>query len=60
MDDDGASILSDISFSEDDIVKACGELKASSAAGADSVPAALIKNCRNETPTLPSLALIFG
>ena len=42
------TLLSDINFSEDDIVKACGELKTSSAAGADGVPAALLKNCRQE------------
>ena len=29
-------------------MKACKELKASSAAGADGVPAALLKNCCNE------------
>ena len=29
-------------------MKACGELKANSAAGADGVPAALLKNCRKE------------
>ena len=40
--------LSELVFSEDDIVKACKELKASSAAGADGVPAALLKNCCNE------------
>ena len=40
--------LSDIEFTEDDIVKACSELKAASAAGADGIPSALLKNCRNE------------
>ena len=40
--------LSDLAFSENDIVKACKELKSSSAAGADGVPAALLKNCCNE------------
>ena len=40
--------LSDIKFTELDIEKACGELRTSSAAGADGVPAALLKNCRKE------------
>jgi hypothetical protein len=40
--------LSNIDFTEEDIMKACGELKANSAAGADGVPAALLKNCRKE------------
>ena len=40
--------MSDIKFTEEDIVKACSELKAASAAGADGVPSALLKNCRNE------------
>ena len=40
--------LSDIKFTEDDIVKACSDLKAASAAGADRVASALLKNCRNE------------
>ena len=35
--------LSDIKFTEEDIVKACSELKAASAAGADGVPTALLK-----------------
>ena len=48
VDDSPGPLLSDISFSEDDIMKACGELKAASAAGADGVPAALIKSCRQE------------
>ena len=46
--DDQVTSLSDIIFSEDDIVKACKELKSSSAAGADGVPAALLKNCCQE------------
>ena len=45
---DSDSSLTDITFSEEDIMQACGELKANSAAGADGVPAALLKNCRKE------------
>ena len=44
---DGPS-LTDFTFSERDIEKACAELKASSSAGADGVPAALLKSCRKE------------
>ena len=40
--------LTDIMFSEDDIEAACAELKSSSAAGADGVPASLLKTCRKE------------
>ena len=40
--------LTDISFSEKDIAAACAELKASSAAGADGIPASLLKSCKNE------------
>ena len=40
--------LEDITFTEEDIQEACKELKASSAAGADGVPATLLKNCRTE------------
>ena len=42
------SCLSDIAFSEKDIQVACSELKASSAAGADGVPASLLKICNKE------------
>ena len=42
------SALSDISFSEDDIIHACSELKSDSAAGADGIPAKLLKLCRKE------------
>ena len=42
------SSLADVSFSEKDIVQACAELKAGSAAGADGVPASLLKLCRKE------------
>ena len=42
------SDLEDISFTEEDIIKACSELKADSAAGADGVPANLLKLCRKE------------
>ena len=45
---DPETSMSDIKFSEDDIMKACGELKAASAAGADGVPSALLKNCKEE------------
>ena len=45
--EDGPS-LTDITFSEEDIQKACAELKTSSAAGADGVPASLLKTCRME------------
>ena len=40
--------LTDIKFTEEDILKACAELKSSSAPGADGVPSALLKNCRQE------------
>ena len=40
--------LTDIKFTEEDIMKACAELKSSSAPGADGVPSALLKNCRQE------------
>ena len=40
--------LTDIDFSEKDIEAACSELKASSAAGADGVPASLLKSCKKE------------
>ena len=40
--------ISDIDFNENDIVIACHELKSSSAAGADGVPASLLKTCRKE------------
>ena len=43
--------MNDITFTEEDIMKACGELKSSSAAGADGVPAALLKYCRQELKT---------
>ena len=46
--DTSDNFLSDISFTEEDIMKACGELKSNSAAGADGVPAALLKNCGKE------------
>ena len=44
----GGPALEDISFSEKDIQEACAELKAASAAGADGVPAVLLKNCKME------------
>ena len=40
--------LADIEFTEEDIEAACAELKTSSAAGADGVPASLLKTCRKE------------
>ena len=40
--------LTDIQFSIYDIELACSELKASSAAGADGIPASLLKTCRKE------------
>ena len=40
--------LTDFAFTEKDIEKACAELKASSSAGADGVPASLLKTCRKE------------
>ena len=42
------SSLADISFTEKDILQACAELKSGSAAGADGVPANLLKLCRKE------------
>ena len=46
--DDQESTLADISFTEDDIIHACNELKAGSAAGVDGIPANLLKVCRKE------------
>ena len=40
--------LSDVEFTEDDIMKACGELKSFSAAGADGVPAAFLKDYKKQ------------
>ena len=40
--------LADIEFTEEDIEAACAELKTSSAAEADGVPALLLKTCRKE------------
>ena len=42
------SELSDIAFTEADVEIACSELSSSSAAGADGVPASLLKTCRKE------------
>ena len=44
----GDTLLTDIEFNEKDIEIACSELSASSAAGADGVPATLQKTCRKE------------
>ena len=44
----GSSALLDVEFTEEDIVTACSELKPNSAAGADGVPACLLKTCRKE------------
>ena len=46
IDDPGA--LQDIDFTEEDIEKACGKLKSSSAGGADGVPAQLLKTCQKQ------------
>ena len=46
--DDDSQVLLDIMFSQEDIEAACAELKTSSAAGADGVPASLLKTCRKE------------
>ena len=42
------SALEDIPFTEEDIMKACAELKSDSAAGADGIPSSLLKLCRRE------------
>ena len=42
------SAIEDIAFTEEDIVRACSELKSDSAGGADGVPAALLKTCRKQ------------
>ena len=47
QDHDGPT-LTDIEFTEEDIESACAELKTSSAAGADGIPASLLKTCRKE------------
>ena len=41
-------VLADISFTEEDIIHTCAELKADSAPGADGIPAKLLKICRKE------------
>jgi hypothetical protein len=43
---DDPSALQDIDFTEEDIEKACAELKSSSAGGADGVPAVFLKTCQ--------------
>ena len=40
--------MDDIAFTIDDIEDACKELKASSSAGPDGVPASLLKNCKKQ------------
>ena len=40
--------ISDVHFTEMDMEIACSELSSSSAAGADGVPASLLKFCRKE------------
>ena len=47
-DHETGQYLTDIDFSEKDIETACSELKASSAAEADGVPASLLKSCKKE------------
>ena len=47
-DESSITSLTDITFTEKDIQGACAELRESSAAGADCVPASLLKVCRNE------------
>ena len=44
----GGSVLTDVQFTKMDIEVACSELSTSSAAGADGVPASLLKTCRKE------------
>ena len=46
--DTAADTLADIQFTESDIERACSELKNNSAAGADGVPATLLKSCRKQ------------
>ena len=41
-------VIDDVVFSETDIQRACSELKSTSAAGADGVPASLLKECKKE------------
>ena len=45
---DDPAALQDIVFTEEDIEKACAELKSQSAGGADGVPAVLLKTCRKQ------------
>ena len=40
--------LTDIEYTEENIIAACSELKTSSAAGADGVPDSFLKRCRKE------------
>ena len=46
--EDSPNTLSDFWFNEKDIEKACMQLSSSSAPGPDGVPAALLKNCKEQ------------
>ena len=41
-------ILADLEFTKEDVEKACMELKSTSAAGPDGIPAIFLKKCRKE------------
>ena len=43
--------MSDIKFSPHDIKEECAELKSSAAPGQDGIPAALLKECREQLST---------
>ena len=45
---EGDTALTDINFSQQDIERACAELKGVAAPGPDGVPAMLLKSCRKE------------
>ena len=49
--------LSDITISEDEIIKAIDELSLNSAPGPDKIPARLLKECKNQIA--PALAILW-
>ena len=59
--EEGDDYLTDFKFSQEDIEKACDELRGTAAPGPDGVPAVLLKNCRKElSKPLPLAEVIIG
>ena len=59
--EEGDDYLTDFKFSQEDIEKACAELRGTAAPGPDGVPAVLLKNCRKElSKPLPLAEVIIG